>query len=693
MISFAGVQISACTAENAAWIERNLSFQDVFDFARHTWPGPGVLPLGLPPLPRARPVKTETLFWQRDAVNFAVAYFVINKAQLDAIRTQVYPNAAPYYVSQPLVLNDGQNSLTAAQMWMLPARPLQQIPLPGGTGFQPSPGDTYLLTLVDQRFFWWNVPAIISVDPGVTNWTDLYAQINTALNLSPPISVDSIPTAYLQPSADYGTLYQPLPLLLDAIALAVGHRIVTDPTTGYVYSKAALSAAATQAELLGDWPPAAPNKIAGGLLALSQPIAGNYNNLPVTFPSMGGPITDLNGALPSSVTVTFPQPICGEPADPFPITIAAPASATEIGVITGNGSSKVINTTATYNAMDPGPFTALAQQAATDYYRWAVSQLDLKQYGVIPWVQDALSQSVEWTARIAEYSTRIQRPPWNADISFQPYYGSAGSFSPYDPVLPIDIQHNGIEVGADATPSQQPILDFDDTSSFQWVITPDPLNCKNHVLGIPLVPGIPGPVGPQGPQGPPGPGQPPQFIDLSTGILWIWAGNQWFCFPSGNCIQSGSGSGSGSGAGGGGSGTYVTSPCCPGVQIPTTLYAHFSIPTGACSPCMNAAPPATMVYSTTSQEWMAITNGLPVWKSPCTSSSFPFTFYCINPTTGVDGWGMTFGGIAQPCTITLNPLYSFCSPIFQITFDVVFGNPENSICPGTGTMRITFLAN
>ena len=426
MISYAGQILDAVTPEQTAWIEATISTEDVFDFVRRTWPGPGALSLGFPPLPRARHIKTETLWWPRGASNFAVGYYVVNQTQLAAIRSAVQPSSTQY-LQQNLVLNDGQYSLTVP-MWMLPARPLQQIPLPNNqTG--PSGGDLFLLTLVDSRFFWWIQAATIAVTPGTTTWDTLYAEIATALTVlyCPTLTVDDpVPAAYLKPTSDYATNYQYLPVLLDAVAQSTGMKIVVDPTNGNVRAMSAANAALRQAALLTTYPDLGPYtvgtpplKIAGGRMALTN----------LRDPAN---INDLNTIFPKSVTVTFPQTIAGVPsATPYAVTenLSALISSTltEFIGITGFPGSKVINTTTVYDGTNGTQINALAAQAAVDFYRWSASKLDLKMYGMLTWTNDALSWSVEWTSRVNEYSVRIQRPPWNDGVDWLSIFGSAGS--------------------------------------------------------------------------------------------------------------------------------------------------------------------------------------------------------------------------------------------------------------------------
>jgi hypothetical protein len=81
-----------------------------------------------------------------------------------------------------------------------------------------------LLTLVDERFYWWFKSAEIEVTGGTTTWAELYAAIGTALGIT--ITADEVPAAYLKPPTALTSRHDALPVLLDAVASSVGQRVV-----------------------------------------------------------------------------------------------------------------------------------------------------------------------------------------------------------------------------------------------------------------------------------------------------------------------------------------------------------------------------------------------------------------------------------------------------------------------------------
>ncbi len=56
--------------------------------------------------------------------------------------------------------------------------------------------------------------------------------------------------------------------------------------------------------------------------------------------------------------------------------------------------------------------SALAVQAATDWYRWNLHGVDARYQGIVPWIIDGMVDLVEWEHTDERVSTRVQRGPW-----------------------------------------------------------------------------------------------------------------------------------------------------------------------------------------------------------------------------------------------------------------------------------------
>lgn len=100
-----------------------------------------------------------------------------------------------------------------------------------GTG----PADYYLVTFVDQRFYW-RQSASNTTD--VTAWGNMLTDLLTQVGAS--FSIDSIPAEYLTPASFLAQTFSnstgnaPVSVFLDAIAHSIGARIVVTPATGAV---------------------------------------------------------------------------------------------------------------------------------------------------------------------------------------------------------------------------------------------------------------------------------------------------------------------------------------------------------------------------------------------------------------------------------------------------------------------------
>lgn len=215
LVSYAGVPLLAVTQETVASIEASISVHDVYEFPETDR---GLWPPGCPqrwPDAQDRGIKLGRLHWPVGASRWAVYHGLVSEKRLGKIRPRVYDaGAAGRYKAATFVMGDSLRKITTS-LWMLPPRPLQQFKQDNGL---------YLLTLVDERFFWWQKAALITVDGGTTTWAQLYGDIATALGIT--ITVAAIDAGYLYPSEDLSCRYEFLPPLLDAVASSVGQRIV-----------------------------------------------------------------------------------------------------------------------------------------------------------------------------------------------------------------------------------------------------------------------------------------------------------------------------------------------------------------------------------------------------------------------------------------------------------------------------------
>lgn len=365
MISYGGLAIHAPSGGEIEYARFAIDPARVWrEFAPRLWPGPHLA--GLPF--RAwldRPIELGVLDWPTGASRFAAYHGVVDSVQLDKIRNLVFVGST--INPQTLVLNDGLHSVSAS-MAMLPPRPLAIIP--GAV-------QKWMLTLVDERYFWWFKSAAITVS---STWTSLFSAIGTALGVT--LTVDTVPTAYLNPPFQLTQLYEHLPVLLDACAASVGMRVVRkyDGTVLVQNATNGLAQAAANFTQTPPWPLRAGGKFADA---------------------------DLKAALPASVTVAF-----GGKQD---YTANATLYAKNV---TGSGVAaavRPIHSTAEANytggvgtPTNQSELDALATQISSDWYAFHSQRWDVVYHGPCPWVPESVSDLIEFVHTDSDISVRIQ---------------------------------------------------------------------------------------------------------------------------------------------------------------------------------------------------------------------------------------------------------------------------------------------
>jgi hypothetical protein len=285
-------------------------------------------------------------------------------------------------------------------LFMLPPRPLQDL------GGNPAGNGLYLITLVDDRYFWWfsNVGSF-SFTAGVTTWADLL-NIGLAAVNNPPSVIDPVPAAYDKPAAGVQDPYTLTPLFLDYVAYLVGMRIWRgfDGTVNIVGPATDIATENTNVQLIS-------SQHCGGAFGWATPFPGQQ--------------ADLDSVTPTQITVLFPETVSGSPnGSLYPITTTTASLALpQFTGVNPNGWTKTVlyPTPATMSGGVPTnltTLTTLAQQFTGDWLQSQLGVYDLVINRVFPWQGDGLDQSV-----VADYSlndsqkehltTRVQRPPFN----------------------------------------------------------------------------------------------------------------------------------------------------------------------------------------------------------------------------------------------------------------------------------------
>lgn len=404
MISYGGVILPAIMPPVTEWLERNLSPADCYEFQLPDWPAPWGCSCPPARLPH-RHFNLGSLYWPTGASRWSVIHLLGHLSDLVKLRGLIYGSPILPYKSLPLILDDGAPAgagKITTNLYLLPPRPLAQV--------LGSADQLYLLTLVDARFFWWQKSTQVTVTGGTTTWADLFSALGTALGESVSCSVAA---DYLKPSFVLSSNYEFLPPLLDATCRSVGVRLVRS-LAGTITLQDSAAAKLAQDRQLAKWP-----RTAGGTLDLDRRV--------------NAPRHDLQGLVPSEVTVAFPRLDGTTPNYAgHAITLALETlNLTEYLGVTPRLDQQVLHSTCTATfagGVTPTNATelySLAVQIATDWYSWQLGRQSQQYAGIVPYEPEGLSDHVEWRLTSEQSWTAVERPAWN-DVAVDFYHHGTG---------------------------------------------------------------------------------------------------------------------------------------------------------------------------------------------------------------------------------------------------------------------------
>lgn len=307
----------------------------------------------------------------------------------------------------------------------------------------------YLITLVDERYWWQGTPTNLRVT-ATTTWANLITELATALGIS--INYSAIQTEYSQPEPDsqLWSRMENAPVLLDAVAFNLGRTLVRHLDGTFNLYTPGQSAARVELNR-------------GDITELIRRAGGDMFQSGGTLKA-GNLFLNKNSVVPSSVRVTFPQYVVGD--DPVPhfvnqrynnqrpsawfeegygglysvdVPIASgglPTSGyTSTSGLTGTSTVGYVHTTAkafysgeaqaSGHPVNRSGITALAMQIARDYYGSKIAAaLDEVYPGTYNLFLEGL-HDVVWTysARHRQASARVLRTGWNEDVSEMQHAG------------------------------------------------------------------------------------------------------------------------------------------------------------------------------------------------------------------------------------------------------------------------------
>lgn len=394
MISLNGVAVPHYTLDQLRWVEKRIPPSEITSW---DWSAgrQGVFSLMLPPRIPQPPVRIGVLHWPKDACRWATFHAILTEDQIAQIDPH-YPGQAVDHVTGSsvdtdcnvrdwtLVLDEGNPGRKITTV----LHPLSPVPL------QDISGKTkYLLvTLVDERYYWWTRAGRVTVTEGLTTWLDTLHQIAGLLEISPVI--DTISPDFDRPSRLMRSDFLPLPLLLDAAALAVGMRVIRqwDGTVvihGPEVAKTDFDSQVTTYE--GD-------KLAGGQSAQAYLLWDVPEKICVAFNKINGD-TFIEGQFGVTIDLNdtnIPEYMevggrCGT------LPVFAQALAT-YSAPDGSGTPTNASTLQTY-----------AKKWAEKYYRWQLRRPNLHYAGVVPFDQSGLVDAIE----VHHHAEPVQLGPYN----------------------------------------------------------------------------------------------------------------------------------------------------------------------------------------------------------------------------------------------------------------------------------------
>ncbi len=338
---------------------------------------------------------------------------------------------------------DPDNYTLTSSMYMLPARPLAEH---GGQY-----DGLYLVTLVDERYYWNYTSVTLRVTRGTT-WPMLIDQLANTLDIVLNYSLVSSNYAYPEPDSQLWVNLEDANTLLDAIAFNLGRIVVRNLdgrydllTYGESQDLVISNRRGTENQVV---------RAAGGNIFGSGLKTGNLN------PSK-------NAAIPETVTVAFPKYVLADPIPHYmntrypgarasvwhedsygeeyfvdvPLSSGGPVVSGLLGVA---GFSHTIHSTAkaliqfessTFPDNQSG-LNCLAMQVAEDYLGYQVgSALDEVYPGTFAWDPEGFHDII-WTysAKARQASTRVSKTIWNQVVTemqhgFRPITGGVGGRS------------------------------------------------------------------------------------------------------------------------------------------------------------------------------------------------------------------------------------------------------------------------
>lgn len=403
-------------------------------------------------------VRIGDWYYPNTACRWGVFRGLATSSQMKAMLTQTNGGtASSVTVPRPFIMqanpispdnndSDLEQYTVEDLMYMLPPRPLAEQ----GGQFD----GLFLITLVDERYYWQYNPVSLRVTSSTT-WEQLIAQVAAALGIT--IGYDPISPLYLQPEPDsqFWCNMESAAVLLDALAYNIGRTVVRLSHNNFY-----LMTAIESSELVSFNRGKAENVVrtAGGDI---------FNSGIQKLPS--GQLTiSKNLVIPANVIVSFPKYVVGDDpvphflnsryknqrpsawfeesyGDTYDIQIPIQQAGVELAGLVGvapyaftihSTAKALLNTEADTIPINADRLILLAAQLANDFYNDQTAQaLDEVYPGTYLWEPEGIHDII-WTfsSRARQATTRVMKCEWNQMIPERQHSTPAPVFSEANPI-------------------------------------------------------------------------------------------------------------------------------------------------------------------------------------------------------------------------------------------------------------------
>lgn len=205
-----------------------------------SWPGFGMAGVTIPTgFSIPSDIRINRFVWPLGASRWAYMFCLCDAESLNSIANYAFGSDGTKQIEVNLVLDSpdsfGKTERVITEMYMLPPKPLSSVVpkiMPSGVNDIVNTNNLYLLTLVDERYFWWfanvgDLSTIVDIDSGVS-WSTLISNITNIITtrFGTGFTNSTILATYLNASHAFILPYEDFPLILDAIAYNIGMRVV-----------------------------------------------------------------------------------------------------------------------------------------------------------------------------------------------------------------------------------------------------------------------------------------------------------------------------------------------------------------------------------------------------------------------------------------------------------------------------------